>query len=128
MNSFEIVDINFDPGTDEEFYLASLKDEGSLEIALKGARSGLQLKFSFKYAFCYLKTNESYRLETSRTLPEGRYILLKACTSPLLDWFHKESQSLHIDEGVVHFMIVSGDDFIDVLSRTEPLVTWRPSR
>lgn len=125
METYSKIDISFDSGADEDFYCESLNDDSSgLAIMLRGSKSLSMLRINFNFFYSYKKTNESYRLQTISQLPDDRYIILNVKSSSFLDWLHRESQGIYSEHNIYHFMIITGDDIIDVLSNRIPQVVY----
>lgn len=43
--------------------------------------------------------------------------------SHYLTWFNEQSANVHNDEPIAHYLIVTGDDVIDVLSSVSPTIS-----
>lgn len=82
---------------------------------------GVQYQLSFRQTYCVLIGTESTRLKTLRLL-ESCYVGLvnKVTNSKLLEWFNEESNNIYSDRKPVHYSIITADDFIDVISMSEP--------
>ncbi|WP_139253997.1 hypothetical protein [Marinobacterium iners] len=110
---------------DDDIYCQDLVDNGScLALTLNAVHRSISIKITFDFFYIYSKSNESYRLETIDKIPDDRYLILTVENSRLAEWFHKESKGIYSDDDVVHYLIITSDEVIDVLSSIPPSIEW----
>ena len=102
-----------------------LEDANGLTIILKCMKTNNKVKFFFPSVFSYRVTNESFRLKTldgfGKTWPNLVSII---DDSIFLKWFHEESHNVYIDDGLKHFLIFTGEEFIDIINHKPPSVEF----
>ena len=105
-------------------------DREGLRIVLNGGRStsadGRRFRVHFDRPLAYRNIDEGNRLMTGGDHAdfeeaEGLY---RVEHSRWTRWFVEESAQTHAADEITHFAIVTIADWIDVLSKTEPVVTW----
>ena len=117
------MDFNFQIPSTGEFCLSELKDsKDGVLIKLDVLNSTKKVKILFSSVFSYRYSGESFRLVTLSKLP-ARPIIQCVGDSEYLRWFHSESQELYKDLKLQHYLIITADDVIDVISDVEPIVT-----
>jgi len=104
-------------------YCEKLVDDGlGLTLLLRDSKSERILSINFEYVYSFLKTNESYRLKTLIAIPDDQYLILKVENSKFLSWLHTESKGIYIQHDIHHFMIITDNEVIDILSNKNPTV------
>lgn len=82
------------------------------------------IKVVFDWVHSFRVTDEGDLLkmldELNGQMTTGIYIVGE---SNYLSWFNEQSFSIHDDESINHYLIVTGDDVIDVLSSVSPMIT-----
>lgn len=109
-------------------YVEGLHDDyEGVRILLKGeAEDAKMLVIKFDPALSYRNTDEGDRHVLAREHPEvrGGGALFKAEQSGFIDWFNRENQGVRSNLDIVHYLIVTESDIIDVLSVFPPEVQW----
>jgi hypothetical protein len=114
-------------GLEAEMWVEALYDDyEGLRILLKGNISSAILRFSFKHYYLYRNVDESYRLKLWRegNFDEMRWVFYKASASNLINWVYEESEEIYPKEEMVHYLIKTGADVIEVISKIPPAVEW----
>lgn len=97
---------------------------GSLELILSSGDNaeGSKVKVSFDWIYSFRVTDEGDLLkmqeEQKGEMLTGLYIVEK---SKYLEWFNKQSGNVH--DGVVHYMLSTVDDVIDILASISPSIS-----
>jgi hypothetical protein len=84
--------------------------------------SNFDVVIKFDSHLMYRVSDESYRLKRTSELSEFSFVM-KAEESSFIDWFHDESLNIYNKDRIYHFLILSSDDVIDVLSYEDPSIT-----
>jgi hypothetical protein len=106
-----------------ELYLDEVRDnKNGLVFLFSDPSSKFQVEVKFDSQLMYRVSDESYRLKRTSELPEFSFVM-KADESSFIDWFHEESLNIYTKDRIHHFLILSSDDVIDVLSYEEPSIT-----
>ncbi|WP_194435574.1 hypothetical protein [Vibrio fluminensis] len=79
-----------------------------------------KLRIKFDAFIAYRNIDESYRLRLLEQNQNREVSLFIVESSYWLDWLQKESHGYYEDRKVVHYLIMSMNDCIDVLSEFEP--------
>lgn len=125
MKKFVPHDLNLDMPYGIELYLSEVKDNKSgLAFLFTDPSSMFQVEVKFDSHLMYRVSDESYRLKRTSELPEFSFVM-KADQSSFIDWFHEESLNIYTKDRIYHFLILSSDDVIDVLSYEEPSITLK---
>ncbi len=118
MENFDKYELGVTIDENGSFYLESISDsKNGLAITHLDSKNNLRLVLNFGIVYCYRVTNESYRLKFLEET-EGKLsgIVSTTSNSDFLHWFHEESKNIYINNNVIHFLVVSADDVIDILS------------
>lgn len=97
---------------------------GSLELILSSGDNaeGSKVKVSFDWIYSFRVTDEGDLLkmqeEQKGEMLTGLYIVEK---SKYLEWFNEQSSNVH--DGVVHYMLSTVDDVIDILASISPSIS-----
>lgn len=96
---------------------------GTLELVLIPERTN-KLKVVFDWIHSFRLTDEGDLLkmqeEQNGEMLTGIYVVDK---SIYLEWFTNQSVGIHDGESITHYLIVTSDDVIDVLSSVSPLIS-----
>jgi len=96
---------------------------GAVEAVIVCNHGNGELKCSifFDWIHSFRVTDEGDLLkmqhEQNSAMISGVY---KVANSPYLAWFHEQSAGVYTEEIVEHYMLVTNNDVIDVLSSIEP--------
>lgn len=99
---------------------------GTLSLVLSSDCEGINnvIKVVFDWIHSFRVTDEGDLLkmqnELNGQMKTGIYIVDK---SNYLSWFNEQSANIHDAGSVHHYLIVTGDDVIDVLSSVNPMIT-----
>jgi hypothetical protein len=116
-------------GVEHEMWVEALHDDyEGLRILLKGSSesSGL-LSISFPQYYGYRNFDESFRdkLWRKRNFELLDWSLFKSTSSELIDWLFDESSGVYNKEEMVHYVIKTGADVIEIVSKLiAPKVEW----
>jgi hypothetical protein len=105
------------------FHVTSIiDDKGGLNISIKQYRKGDlsgQLHFGAHYAYRNFNASDlyGYWLELGQNFLTGLYV---AEDSDLLRWATKQSVYDKLDDEVAHYMLVTAEDVLEVLSYEPP--------
>jgi len=112
------------------FNNSNLKDvkyfSGSLELTFNlfygGVKSNILVAFEWIHSFRV--TDEGDLLKMQDDL-NGQMIagIYTVEGSHYLSWFNEQSSNIHDEESIKHYLIVTGDDVIEVLSSVSPTIT-----
>lgn len=115
-----------------KMYLESLiddKDGISLLLTSKDGSNKVQIFFEGS-VLSYRNTDEGRRLKTLNFLDEkyGKdfyttWSMFKISNSAYLDWFEQETYKIYGDYNIVHYVFLTCDDVVEVLSTYEPQIT-----
>lgn len=104
--------------------IASLRDdeEGlTVDLANESSRE-LIARVRFVDFVAYRNINESFRHRTWRATDGAATGMTVVEGSSWLQWLRAESDGVLDEENLVHYAIYTGDDCLDVASRTPPVV------
>jgi len=126
MEGYKNLDIGL--SIDDQLFMSSLLDSSKgLIISLSEPATGRQIEICFPPVYSYRNTNESYRLKTLHFIGEELPTLVSIVeNSSFLKWFHDESQGIYEENNLKHFMIFTGEEFVDVISHVAPFVSEKP--
>ena len=107
-------------------YCEGLHDDfEGLQILLKGEKDPSPiLRITFEAPLVYRNTDEGNRLRTLHQSTSASSSLLSVRNSSFSDWFVEECSGIYDISEITHYVIFTADDFIDVLSNSEPEVEW----
>lgn len=108
-------------------YLEELKDSHlGLSLHLKESSSSqLALHVFFDSAISYRNHNEGDVINMlSQQGAETNNPLCIVENSDYLKWFHNESCGIYKSKKLVHYLFLTPDDIVDVLSAYSPTVEW----
>jgi hypothetical protein len=116
-------------GIENEMWVEAIHDDyEGLRILLKGNNpSSAILRLVFDSYYMYRNVDESYRL---RLWEEGVFSdmgwsLFRTESSNLIDWLREEGQGVYDDTEMVHYLIKTGADVIEIMAtKTPPIVEW----
>ena len=102
-----------------------IDDYDGLRIILQGKNPyDRKLEIFFFDRIFYRNTDESYFLRTIDNIGKRGSSLLIVNNSLLTKWIHNESYGVYQDKNITHYLILSGNDCIDILTSTPPKVSW----
>src|SRR6266478_5318178 len=119
-------------GIENEMWVDALHDDyEGLRILLKGSSesSGI-LSISFRQYYGYRNFDESFRdkLWQQNNFEPRDWSLFKTTSSHFIDWLFEESGGVYSKEEMVHYVIKTGADVIEVVAKlTPPKVEWLTS-
>ena len=108
------------------FVEAAIDNYDGLKIFMKGKEEDDPiLEVFFPNKIFYRNIDESYFCRTINSANKQRsspFVLVE--NSQLLRWLHEESYAIYEDEDIKHYLFLTGNDCIDVLSSSQPEITW----
>ena len=93
-----------------------------LQVLLSQHAKNIKIEICFPPVYSYRCTNESYRLKTLYSIEELPSLISVVENSLFLKWFHEESQDVYEGDNLKHFMIFTGEEFIDIISHVNPSI------
>lgn len=125
MKEFKKYDCKLNIPCKTELYLDEVSDnKNGLVFVFYDPKSYFHVEIKFQSYLMYRVSDESYRLKRTYELPEFSFVM-KAERSSFIEWFHEESLNVYSGDRIFHFLILSADDVIDVLSYQNPLIIMR---
>ncbi len=101
-----------------------IDDESGLSIYLRSTvGEAISLQLNFETSLAYRNLDESYRgnliqqLDTKDIFP-----FYQVFQSDWVEWFHSESLEILRSREIIHILVVTPDDCIDVLSEIPPKI------
>ncbi|MEM6162715.1 hypothetical protein AAH446_19570 [Erwinia sp. P6884] len=98
---------------------------GVLELTLSSSDEDINNKFRvvFEWIHSFRVTDEGDLLKMQDEL-EGKMVtgVYVVESSNYLSWFNEQSANIHDGDFINHYLIVTGDDVIDVLSSVSPAI------
>lgn len=98
---------------------------GALELTLSSSDKYVNNKFRivFEWIHSFRVTDESNLLKMQNEL-EGKMVtgVYTVEKSSYLSWFNEQSANIHDADFLNHYLIVTSDDVIDVLSSVSPTI------
>jgi hypothetical protein len=119
-------------GIENEMWVEALHDDyEGLRILLKGnSESSGILSISFPQYYVYRNVDESYRHKLWRkgNFEQRDWCLFKTAASEFIDWLFDESGGVYSKEEMIHYVIKTGADVIEVVAnQTPPKAEWLTS-
>jgi hypothetical protein len=117
-------------GLENEMWVEEVRDDQSgLRVILKkNTPSGKALSLTFKNYFLYRNVDESYRLTLwgRKKFDPQAWPFFTVSPSALIEWLHDESGDVYTKEEMVHYIIKTGADVIEIVGRKDvpPRVEW----
>lgn len=111
----------------EKVYLQALHDDyEGLRIILKGSGNSRTFRIKFNTNLGYRNTNESERLKMLDENPEfcGGWALFKVKDSDFIKWIITESNEIVHEGNIMHYIILTPDDIVEVVSKDNPEIEW----
>lgn len=111
----------------ERLYLEGLHDDyEGFRLLLKGEGNSKMLRISFQFNLGFRNFDESDRLKTLNLIPElcSKWSLFKVKDSTFTKWVIEESLEKYTNEELIHYIIATPNDIVEVLSMSEPKVEW----
>jgi len=114
-------------GIPDIFYLDSIfdgKDGVYFNLSCDLENEEKVLVIYFDSLFSYRVTNESYRLKfiMVHNIEKPSFFIVK--DSSYISWFKDESFHVY-QSNILHYIILTGNDIIDVISEFKPSVYWK---
>jgi len=100
---------------------------GALKITLSSTQENkmdeIQIVFDWVHSFRITDEGDLLKLQDdlSGQMLTGFYVVEG---SEYLSWFNNQSYNIHNNDNIVHYLIVTSDDAIDVLSSVKPLIDY----
>jgi hypothetical protein len=119
-------------GIENEMWVEALHDDyEGLRVLLKGSSgsSGI-LSISFPQYYGYRNFDESFRdkLWGKDSFETRNWSLFKTSSSEFIDWLVEESGGVYNKEEMLHYVIKTGADVIEVVAKlVPPKVEWLTS-
>jgi hypothetical protein len=111
-------------GLEKELWVESISDDNNgLQIHLRGRDVNSQkVCIIFDTYYIYRNSNDSYRLRLSHqeSFEEVRWSLCKTSQSNLINWVYDEAFEIYKKEEMLHYMIKTGEDVMDVITNLTP--------
>ena len=103
------------------------KNREGLNILLNSEdHTGKLLNIKFKDYITIREMDESFKTKFWHDVDiDENYPFFIVEDSEWLAWFHNQSMDNFKDWDIKHFAIWTTENWIDILSRTEPIVTWK---
>lgn len=125
-------------GIPQELYCEDLKyNHDGLTVNLQGKdKNSPILTINFEFFLALRIVDEGNLLKDSADIDEAilqmnleqgsyhKWSLFTVENSPYLEWFHDQSVDIHRDIKIVHHVISTPDDVIEVLDSVIPVVKW----
>lgn len=100
---------------------------GTLELTLSSSDENInsKIKIVFDWIYSFRATDEGDLLKMQDEL-KGQMVtgIYTVERSNYLSWFNEQSSNIHDGDLISHYLIVTGDDVIDVLSSVCPTITY----
>ncbi len=114
-------------GIESELWIEALHDDyEGLRIIVKGTNEASAMySILFPNYYTYRNTDESYRLKLweEGEFEDRKWSLFFIKASKFIDWVHEESDTLYKKEDMMHYLIKTGADVIEVVTNgIEPKV------
>lgn len=100
---------------------------GALQITLSSTQENkideIDIVFDWVHSFRVTDEGDLLKLqdELSGQMLTGIYVVEG---SGYLSWFNNQSANIHDNDEIVHYLIVTNEDVIDVLSSVKPLISY----
>lgn len=111
------------------FYLEGLYDDyKGFRLILKGERESDEIvELLFENNLAYRNLDESQRLKTlnENSILTKKWSFFKTKDSSFLDWFNNESYNIYKTEKLTHYIIVTPNDIVDIITDEEPKINVR---
>ena len=116
--SFSLAGFSFQDSLLDDFRYSS----GSLKLIVSSNNGSSKLNLSFDWIHSFRLTDEGDLLkmqdEQQGQMITGLYLVEN---SAYLKWFNEQSADAHSDENIAHYLIVTTNDVVDVLSSENPV-------
>lgn len=101
-------------------------DDGILQIDGHDLEGGLRVRVYFPHPLVVRISDEGARLRLQQELGSEQSFILTDEDSPLLAWVAEEGLHTREMQMARHFIIVVGEEIVDVVSFTDPVVRDYP--
>ncbi|MEL6442581.1 MAG: hypothetical protein AAFQ80_25490 [Cyanobacteria bacterium J06621_8] len=110
-------------------YLERLvNNSNGLTITLREDKKKQLLVINFDGYFSYRVTDEGNLLKTLHNIENreclGKLALFIVENSLYLEWFHQQNYDTYRKQQIIHYLIATPDDVIEVLDCDAPTVKW----
>jgi hypothetical protein len=124
--SQDLISLSFDGFSFDNTVLTDFRYfADSLHMTLSCNSVSDTIKLSFEWIHSFRLTDEGDLLkmlfEQNGKMITGFY---RVENSSYLEWFNAQSAGVHTDKNIIHYLIVTVNDVVDVLSSQKPLVTF----
>ncbi|WP_241602298.1 hypothetical protein [Rosenbergiella nectarea] len=103
---------------DKLMYLPSV-----LELFLSNDNEGgIKISFNGFYSFRVIDESDVIKMQDEF---DGEMILgiYNLVDSEYLEWFHEQSVGIHLDGNITHYMVVTVNDVIEIISCEKPVIS-----
>src|SRR3989338_6571589 len=111
-------------GIEKEMWVEAIHDDYEvLRILLKGSTiSSIMLSVNFSHYYMYCNVDESYRIKLwdEGEFDERNWSLYRTSSSRLIDWLFYECGGILNKDEIVHYLIKTGADVIEIITNQEP--------
>lgn len=119
--------INFIPignVSDKIFLDALVDDHLGLTLYFRFDKMKNGIKVFFDSYLCYRNSDESERFNSinQNTLKLSEGSIFKTKSSAFLDWIIEESQGVRSGDDIYHYLFVTPNDIIDIISWEDPII------
>ncbi|HMM19099.1 MAG TPA: hypothetical protein PKA10_00075 [Selenomonadales bacterium] len=119
-------------GLPSKMYLERFVDDKSGISFLMTGKDGSQIQIVFDGSvLSYRNTDEGRRLKTINFLEQkygkefyATWSMFKVVKSEYLEWFGQETYNMYNDYSIVHYVFLTCNDILEVLSTYEPQITF----
>lgn len=96
---------------------------GTLGLTLSSVRVGeIKIVFDWIHSFRLIDEGDLLKMQDEQNgeMQAGIYIV---DNSTYLKWFSEQCIDIHDDESIIHYLVVTSDEVVDVLSSVSPFLT-----
>lgn len=127
MNQYEIWKPLAHEGIPNELYIDAIHQDAEGFRILIGGRNELGMsifRLKFESYIGYRNFDESYRLMSLDKIPVScrEWGLFKTTDSSFINWIIEESGGRYSKGELLHFIVVTQNDIVDVIALEEPIV------
>ena len=115
-------------GIEKELWVQEVHDDkDGLRIRLNEDSATTKiLCVAFEHYFLFRNIDESGRIRLWATsfFEDRKWQFCVATSSKLIEWLHEESDGIYDKKDMIHYLIKTGTDVIDVITNQIPEVNW----